>query len=112
MRIYVIFRFTGRRGLNTSLNESKHKYRVAHWLEELARTHTTFKLAGKTELPLHRMDEQVGDYIQARENHFKVLVQQYSMMVAFKVFVALGLLAIGGILVMEQQMNIGQFVAA
>lgn len=110
--VFAIFRFTGKRGLRTSLTESKFKYQVAHWLEELARTGTTFKLAGKTELPLERMDGEVGAYLGARENHFKVLVQQYSLMVVFKVLVATGLLAMGGILVMEQLMNIGQFVAA
>lgn len=110
--VYAIFRLTGQRGLSTSLKESKYKYKVAHWLEELARTGTTFKLAGKTELPLSRMDAEVGDYLGARESHFKVLVQQYSMMVGFKAIIVAGLLAMGGILVMEQLMNIGQFVAA
>jgi ABC-type bacteriocin/lantibiotic exporter with double-glycine peptidase domain len=110
--IAVIFKFTYKRGLQTSLKESKHKYKTAHWLEELARTETTFKLAGETDLPLNRTNKHVGDYLEYRESHFKVLVQQYSLMVVFKVIVALGLLAIGGILVMEQLMNIGQFVAA
>ena len=110
--VFAIFRLTARPGLVTSLEESKFKYKVAHWLEELARTGTTFKLAGKSELPLSRMDKEVGDYLESRENHFKVLVKQYSMMVGFKAFVAAGLLAMGGILVMQQLMNIGQFVAA
>ena len=110
--IYAIFRFTARKGLDTSLEESEYKYEVAHWLEELARTSTTFKLAGNPELPLQKADTQLQGYLSARNNHFKVLIQQFSLMVAFKVFVALGLLAIGGILVMEQMMNIGQFIAA
>lgn len=110
--VFAIFRLTGKVGLETSLYESKYKYKVAHWLEELARTGTTFKLAGKTELPLTKMDSEVGSYLNARENHFRVLVQQYSLMVGFKAIVAAGLLAMGGILVMEQLMNIGQFVAA
>lgn len=110
--VFAIFRLTGKRGLITSLEESKFKYKVAHWLQELARTGTTFKLAGKTELPLTKMDVEVDSYLKSRENHFKVLVQQYSMMVGFKAFVAAGLLAMGGILVMQQLMNIGQFVAA
>lgn len=110
--VFAIFRFSGKRGLMTSLNESRHKYEVAHWLEEVARVGNTFKLAGKTDLPLDRTDKHVKDYLEARESHFKVLVSQYSLMIIFKVLVATGLLAIGGILVMEQHMNIGQFVAA
>lgn len=110
--LYFIFRYTTKKGLETSLVESKHKYKTAHWLEELARTNITFKLAGRTDLPLRRVNDNVENYLNAREDHFKVLVRQYSLMVVFKVLVATGLLAIGGILVMEQLMNIGQFVAA
>lgn len=107
-----IFSLTAKRGLNTSLEESKHKYKVAHWLEEVARTGITFRLTGRTDLPLQRLDTYVGRYTESRERHFRILVQQYSLMVVFKVLVAAALLAIGGFLVIEQQMNIGQFVAA
>lgn len=110
--IFLIFRLTARRGLDTSLVESKYKYKVAHWLEEMARIVLTFKLAGKSDLPLDRVNSHVGQYLHAREGHFRVLVQQYSLLIVFKVMVATGLLAIGGILVMEQLMNIGQFIAA
>ena len=110
--VYFIFKITARRGLKTSLIESKYKYELGHWLEEVARTANTFKLAGETDLNLTKSEKSVEKYIQAREDHFKVLVQQYSLLVLFKVVVAAGLLAVGGILVMEQVMNIGQFVAA
>ena len=112
MLIAAIFQFTAAKGMETSLKESKNKYRVAHWLEEIARTGTTFKLAGLSELSLHKTDDIVQDYVKSRESHFKILMQQYSMLVVFKVLVALGLLALGGILVMEQLMNVGQFVAS
>ena len=110
--VVLIFLFTARRGLETSLKESKYKYAAVHWLEELARTASTFKLAGKTDMAMQRMDRHVGSYLDSRESHFTILIRQYSLLVVFKVVVALGLLAVGGLLVMEQQMNIGQFVAA
>ena len=110
--VWAIFQFTAKIGLQTSLIESKNKYNVAHWLQEMARTNISFKLAGKTQLPLEVTDERTGKYVEARESHFKILLKQYSLLVVFKVIVAAGLLIIGSILVMEQQMNIGQFVAA
>jgi ABC-type bacteriocin/lantibiotic exporter with double-glycine peptidase domain len=51
-------------------------------------------------------------YLSARQQHFRVLMRQYTFLVAFKVIVVAGLLVIGGIMVMEQAMNIGQFIAA
>jgi ABC-type bacteriocin/lantibiotic exporter with double-glycine peptidase domain len=83
-----------------------------HWLEELARTTTSFKLAGKTELPLIRTNSHVENYLDSREGHFKILIRQYSLMVVFKVLITAALLLIGGILVMNQELNLGQFVAA
>lgn len=110
--LYAIFKITAKKGLETSLQESKNKYKTAHWLEELARTNTTFKLTGKTPLPLSRTNKNIDNYLVSRESHFQVLIRQFSLMVMFKVLMTLGLLAIGGILVMDQLMNIGQFVAA
>jgi ABC-type bacteriocin/lantibiotic exporter with double-glycine peptidase domain len=110
--VALIFFFTAKPGLDTSLKESKYKYAAAHWLEELARTASTFKLAGRTNMAMERMDRHVNSYLTARESHFGILIRQYSLLIVFKVIVALGLLAIGGVLVMDQQMNIGQFVAA
>src|SRR6056300_436059 len=39
----AILYYTGPRGLESSLQESTYKYRVAHWLQEIARTMDTFK---------------------------------------------------------------------
>lgn len=110
--ILIIIRFTARKGLDTSLLESKYKYQLAHWLEELARTVSSFKLSGNSTLPMKKTDEQIARYLNAKEKHFKILVQQYSLLVIFKMIIAAGLLILGGILVMEQVINIGQFVAA
>lgn len=110
--VAIVLRATGPSGLKTSLQESKYKYAVAHWLEEVARTLETFKLAGKTDLPLQKTDKLVTGYLKARRAHFRVLLVQYINMVGLRAIIAAGLLLLGGMLVIQQQMNIGQFVAA
>lgn len=110
--IYVVFKFTAQRGLDTSLEESKNKYKVAHWLQEIARCIVSFKLSGKTSHAVDKNDTLVVKYLEAREGHFKILVLQFAQMIGFKVLVTAGLLLIGGLLVLNQEMNIGQFVAA
>jgi ABC-type bacteriocin/lantibiotic exporter with double-glycine peptidase domain len=110
--IYVVFRFTAQKGMDTSLDESKRKYKVAHWIQEVARSLVSFKLSAKTSLAVSKNDMLVSDYLEARESHFRILVIQFMQMVAFKVLVTAGLLLIGGLLVLNQEMNIGQFVAA
>ncbi|MDC7997261.1 peptidase domain-containing ABC transporter [Gilvibacter sediminis] len=110
--LYLLFRVTAMRGMSSSLEESKNKYKVAHWIQEVARTVVSFKLSGKTSLALRKNDNLVVGYLGAREKHFKVLVIQFIQLIGFKVLVTAGLLLIGGILVLNQEMNIGQFVAA
>jgi ABC-type bacteriocin/lantibiotic exporter with double-glycine peptidase domain len=110
--IYIVFKFTAQKGLETSLVESKIKYKVAHWIQEIARTVVSFKLSGNTNLALQKNDDLVSKYLDARENHFKILILQFTQMIGFKVIVTASLLLIGGALVLNQEMNIGQFVAA
>ncbi|MFY0625464.1 MAG: ATP-binding cassette domain-containing protein [Reichenbachiella sp.] len=110
--ISLIFFITGPKGLKTSIMESKYKYQVAHWLEELARVMGTFKLAGETNLPIDKMNYYVSNYLKFRKQHFKILVMQFSNIVAFKTLVTGGLLILGSILVINQEINLGQFVAS
>ncbi len=110
--IFIVFKYTARIGLETSLKESKTKYKVAHWLQEVSRAVISFKLSGKTKLAMQKNDVLVEDYLTARENHFRIILLQFTQMIGFKVLVTAGLLLIGGFLVLDQRMNIGQFVAA
>lgn len=110
--LWIIFKVTGPKGLSTSLQESKYKYLLAHWLEEIARMNRSFKILSKDKFHLSKTDNIVTGYLGFRENHFKVLISQFRLFVGFKVILAAGLLLLGGFLVFKEQMNIGQFVAA
>jgi len=110
--LVLIFYLTGPRGLSSSLNESKYKYKVVQWLEELARAINSFKLAGNTELPIKKTDYAVSNYLKYRRTHFTVLLTQYSFFVFFKVAVTGGLLIMGTILVINREITLGQFVAS
>jgi ABC-type bacteriocin/lantibiotic exporter with double-glycine peptidase domain len=110
--IFLILRVTGARALATSIKESKYKYEVAHWLEEQGRSLTTFKLAGDTPYALRRTDALTGEYLKSRMAHFKILRGQYASIIVFEVIVMASLLALGSYLVLQNEINIGQFVAA
>jgi ABC-type bacteriocin/lantibiotic exporter with double-glycine peptidase domain len=110
--LYLLFRYTGPQGVVTSLKESSKKYEVAHWLEELARTMGTFKLAGITNLPLLKIDKLIMGYLHFRRKHFGILITQFKTMVAFKVVTTGALLIMGSLLLINNQISLGQFVAA
>ncbi len=110
--LIAIFWFTASIGLKTSLQESKYKYRVAYWLEDMARTIPAFKLFGEAPLALKKTDELVCSYLSSRQKHFRILLIQYGNLVGLKTILTGSLLLLGSYLVIQNQINIGQFVAA
>lgn len=108
----LIFYFTAPRGMETAVKESSYKYKTAYWLEEVGRTLNSFKLVGTTNLPVLRADRLIQKYIEFRSQHFNVLIFQYKVMIAFKVLIVTSLLLAGSFLLINDQISIGQFVAA
>ena len=110
--LVLIFRPIIKRGLETSLKESKYKYASAYWLQEIARADWSFRLIPNEKLSLNRLDEHGNNYLKSRENHFQILWKQFIWMIAIKALIVASLLGLGGYLVISQQINLGQFVAA
>jgi ABC-type bacteriocin/lantibiotic exporter with double-glycine peptidase domain len=110
--LYFIFKFSFKSGLETSLKESKFKYKVASWLQEMARNNFSFKNDLNYNYGLQKNNNLVSNYLNYREKHFDVIKRQFSQLIMFKILITASLLSIGGFLVLSQQMNIGQFVAA
>ncbi len=110
--LFLILKYTGGKGLETSLEKSKYKYKVAAWLEEMARVIKSSKLAKGNELHLQKTDEQVSNYLTARNNHFKVLLFQFNVLVVFKTVITAAMLIVGTLLMVNQQLTVGQFIAA
>lgn len=110
--LILIFYFTSPQGMETSLKESTSKYKVAYWLEEIGRTMATFKLAGNSKLPFMRVDKLLQSYVEFRNKHFAILIFQYKILIAFKVLIVCSLLVAGSLLLINNEISIGQFVAA
>jgi ABC-type bacteriocin/lantibiotic exporter with double-glycine peptidase domain len=110
--LIVLFYWIAPLGIKTSLEESKYKYKLVFWLEEMARVATTFKLAGENDFPIRRTDDITVNYLEARAKHWRILMVKFISSTVFKVLTLGSFLVLGSILVMQNQLNIGQFVAA
>lgn len=110
--LFILLRFTGPKGLETSYQESYYKYRVAGWLEEIARIVKSLRFSKGSLIHLRKNDELTTQYIHNRTSHFKILLFQYWSLVGFKVIITAAMLIVGTILLVNQQINIGQFIAA
>lgn len=110
--VFMILRFTSPQGLRTAMKASVYKYKIAGWLHEVARTIKTFKYAKETSLHMNKTDALVGEYLVSRTNHFKILLTQFWSLISFKVIITAAMLIIGSYLLVNQQINVGQFIAA
>ena len=110
--LYLIFKYSYFIGLENSLKVSKYKYKVAGWLQEMARNNYSFRKERNYDFALQKNDKFASEYLNYRESLFYVLKRQFSHLIVFKIIITASLLTIGGYLVISQEMNIGQFVAA
>ena len=108
----IILVLIGRGAVKTAKEESQLKYETAAWLQEIVRHPSTFKFNGGLGFAINRADELSASYINHRQQHFKILLRQISFAMAMQVIAATVLLALGGYLVIIQQITLGQLVAA
>ncbi len=110
--IVVLVFLLGRGGLRTSIEESRKKYEVAHWLEEIARCLPAFKLNASPHFSYERLNNIAEQYVHAHRAHFLVIARQVAGSAFFRSVATVGVLGLGGMLVINRQLTLGQLVAA
>ncbi len=104
-----------RRGVKTAYNYldiSKEKYRVAAWIEEISRHESLFHSQFGRIFAHEKMENLMKDYLWTREAFFHNYIRQVVGLVSVQTLASGVLLGIGGYLVIERQLTIGQLVAA
>jgi ATP-binding cassette subfamily B protein len=108
---FLIF-ILGRGAVTTAVKTSKMKYMAAAWLEDVARNQLGFKLTRTSPFIFTRVDDISTGYVEARQKYFVIMARQIFGSYIFRGFATVGVLALGGILVIEQAISLGQLVAA
>lgn len=96
----------------TAVGESKAKYALVGWLEEIARNATTFRGEAEARFAFDRCDALVQEYLSYRTKHFRIVMRQFAGSLALQALASAALLGVGGLLVIERQLTLGQLVAA
>jgi ABC-type bacteriocin/lantibiotic exporter with double-glycine peptidase domain len=109
--IYVVIRLFGPEGTRTSIKESSDKYKVVDWLETYSLHLSEQRSMGEGD-PINQVDSRLANYLNHRNDHFRVLRRFFYSSVAFRTLVTGGLLILGTSLVVSRQMSLGQFVAS
>lgn len=110
--LLVVVFVVGRRAESTAIEESQSKYDLAAWLETIASNLNTFKFSAGLDLAMQRVDQLSDNFIRRRRDHFRILLSQYLGGILLYAVGGTAMLALGGMLVIQGQLNLGQFVAA
>jgi putative ABC transport system ATP-binding protein len=108
----VLFTLLGWGGKRSAIRESISKYAVVGWLQEIARNPAAFKGHGAAQFATEKTDLLTREYLLARRTHFGILMRQFMFAVFLQAATNVGLLAVGGYLVIEGRLTIGELVAA
>jgi ABC-type bacteriocin/lantibiotic exporter with double-glycine peptidase domain len=108
---FVLF-VLGRGATPTSVAESKAKFAAAAWLEELARDPVLFKASSAARYALERTDTLALGYVKARRTHYRVVFRQLIGLLTLQALATSLLLGLGGWLVVQRQLTLGQLVAS
>lgn len=110
--IAIILRWFGLGAEATSIRESRMKYDLVSWFEEIAHFPHLFKGPGGYAFASQRANRIVTQYVEARSSHFRILMRQIVGLFALQVIASASLLVVGGYLVINQQLTLGQLVAS
>lgn len=112
LSILFIFFILGKRGVETAIEESRCKYAVAAWLEDLARNATLVKWANGQRFVAETTDRLARDYLLAAGQHFSIVMRQQIGILVLHTLANTALLGLGGWMVIERQLTLGQLIAA
>ena len=108
---FIIFGL-GRGAIATAIKESKAKYALEGWLEQTAAHLVTFKSAGGAAYAAQRAQGLLEHYLHYRAEHFSILVRQIVASFGLQALASAALLGVGGWLVIQRQLTLGQLVAS
>ena len=102
----------GRGAVKSAIAESIVKYRVGHWMQDLLSNPTAFHMHGGSEYAADHTNRMTVEYILARRSHFRVLLRQFTFAVCLQAIASTVLLGVGGYLVVNNELTLGQLVAS
>jgi putative ABC transport system ATP-binding protein len=102
----------GRGAVSTSINESKVKYALVHWFEQIAAFPLLFRGPGGHVLATEQANRLASAYLEKRGSHFQVVIRQVAGLLILSVTASAAVLLLGGWLVLSQQLTVGQLAAS
>lgn len=109
---WLIWRIWSRGAMTTRVELSHAKYNTARWLESVGASNGFYKSSRHLDFAIERSEGETANYIRAYRRHVRYSLTQTTAFLVLYAVASAGLLAMGGWLVIQSQLSIGQLVAA
>jgi len=110
--VIAIWKGFSQKGFITKFYFSRRKYDMAGWLQDLASNTNLFRSEIGHQYAFYKSDFLCEQYLKERKNHFTQHFYQVILMLGLYTLATVALLIIGGYLVINGQLSIGQLVAS
>lgn len=109
---WAIWRLWSRRAMQSAIELSHAKYDTAHWLESVGGSNGFYKSGRHVSYAMQRSEALTARYVAAHARHFRFNFMQTGLYLGLYAVASAALLGLGGWLVIQGQLSLGQLVAA
>jgi len=110
--IWLVWKIWGWRAISSGFHLSEAKYETADWLQNLSMSLRDFKATGNVEYVLEEFNDVVLHFVDCQETHFGYNYKQLLSLLFVNALASAALLGMGGYLVIQGELTLGQLVAA
>ncbi|MEI6486331.1 MAG: ABC transporter ATP-binding protein [Sphingomonadales bacterium] len=110
--LWAVWAIWAKGAMKTSIVLSHEKYNAAHFLETVGASNGFYKSARHIDYALEKAEQVTANYVKAHAGHFRYQFPQTIALYFLYALASAGLLSLGGWLVIQEQLSIGQLVAA
>ncbi|ARG97029.1 ABC transporter transmembrane domain-containing protein [Legionella micdadei] len=101
-----------RKAMDSAKQECDKKHKIGTWLEEILINRFLFKFNFYDQFVLRETDRRLVEFLKVRNQHFKELIKQQTGFYVLSALATSLLLGLGGYLVINNQLSLGQLVAS
>lgn len=112
LALFVIWQLWASGAIRTAVGMSHAKHAAAHWLESVGGSNGFYKSSRHLDFAMDRSEAVTAGYVAAHRRHFRYTFTQTVALLLVYATASATLLALGGWLIIQGQLSIGQLVAA
>ncbi len=110
--LFLIWQIWASGAIRSAVAKSHAKHAAAHWLESVGGSNGFYKSSRHVDFAMDRSEAVTATYVAAHRRHFRYTFAQTLALLFVYALASAALLALGGWLIIQGQLSIGQLVAA